>query len=291
LVLIVVFVIGAIAASPFGILFSEEKTTPDTVPVAAAVAQVHDDLNTKLAAIQTADSYDDITVVGTTPDWADILAVFAVKVAGTDSPDAADVVTIDADRIARLKNVFWDMCSVTPHVETTHHPDSDPDDEVDDSWTEKDLTITISAKTASDMVSAYGFTEHQISALDELLLQRDVLLELAGNLAAISAATSKVLKELPEDLPEDREAVIRAACSLVGKVNYFWGGKSHAIGWDSRWGQIYEVTADDSPTTGTYRPYGMDCSGYVGWAVYNALETENGLKAKTRGNAWFPRVF
>ena len=271
LVLLVVIVIGAIAASPFGILFSEENTTPDTLPVSAAVAQVHDDLNNQLAAIQTADSYDDITLVGATPDWADILAVFAVKVAGTDSPDAADVVTIDADRIARLKNVFWDMCSITPHVETTHHPDSDPDDEVDDSWTEKDLTITIAAKTASDMVSAYGFTTHQISALDELLRQRDVLLELAGNLTAISAATSKVLKELPEDLPEDREAVIRVASSLVGKVNYFWGGKSDAIGWDNRWGQLYEVTAADSPTTGTYRPYGMDCSGYVDWAFNNAL--------------------
>ena len=271
LVLLVVIVIGAIAASPFGILFSEENTTPDTLPVSAAVAQVHDDLNNQLAAIQTADSYDDITLVGATPDWADILAVFAVKVAGTDSPDAADVVTIDADRIARLKNVFWDMCSITPHVETTHHPDSDPDDEVDDSWTEKDLTITIAAKTASDMVSAYGVTTHQISALDELLRQRDVLLELAGNLTAISAATSKVLKELPEDLPEDREAVIRVASSLVGKVNYFWGGKSDAIGWDNRWGQLYEVTAADSPTTGTYRPYGMDCSGYVDWAFNNAL--------------------
>lgn len=271
LVLLVVIVIGAIAASPFGILFSEENTTPDTVPVAAAVAQVHDDLNTQLAAIQTADNYDDITLVGAAPDWVDILAVFAVKVAGTDSTDAADVVTIDADRIARLKNVFWDMCSITPHVETTHHPDSDPDDEVDDSWTEKDLTITISAKTASDMVSAYGFTEHQISALDELLLQRDVLLELAGNLTAISAATSKVLKELPEDLPEDREAVIRVASSLIGKVNYFWGGKSNALGWDNRWGQLYEVTAADSPTTGTYRPYGMDCSGYVDWVFNNSL--------------------
>ena len=264
-------VIGAIAASPFGILFSEENATPDTVPVAAAVAHVHDDLNTQLAAIQTVDSYDDVTVVGAAPDWADILAVFAVKVAGTDSPDTADVVTIDADRIARLENVFWDMCAVTPHVETTYHPDSNPDDEVDASWTEKDLTITITAKIAYDMASTYGFTAHQISALDELLLQRDVLLELAGNLTAISAATSKVLKELPEDLPEDREAVIRVASSLVGKVNYFWDGKSNAIGWDNRWGQLYEVTAADSPTTGTYRPYGMDCSGYVDWVFNNAL--------------------
>ena len=271
LVLLVVIVIGTIAASPFGILFSEENATPDTVPVTAAVAQVHDDLNTQLFAIQTADSYDDITVVGAAPDWADVLSVFAVKVAGTGSLDAADVVTIDVDRTTRLKNVFWDMCSVAPHVETTYHPDSNPDDEVDNSWTEKNLTITITAKTASEMAFAYGFTTYQISALDELLLQREVLLELAGNLTAISAATAQVLKELPENLPEDREAVIRVACSLVGKVNYFWGGKSRAIGWDDRWGQIYKVTAANSPTTGTYRPYGMDCSGYVDWVFNNAL--------------------
>ena len=108
--------------------------------------------------------------------------------------------------------------------------------------------------------------------LEELLAQRDVLLELAGNLSAISANTSELLKNLPEDLLADRKAVIKTACSLVGKVNYFWGGKSNAIGWDSRWGQLYEVTADGSPTTGTYRPYGMDCSGYVDWVFNNALE-------------------
>ena len=272
LVLLVVIVIGAIAASPFGILFSEENTTPDTVPVSAAVAQVHYDFNARLEALQTADSYDDITVLGAAPDWADILAVFAVEVAGSDSPDAADVVTIDADRIDRLKAVFWDMCSVSHQVTTTEHPDSDPNDDVDDSWTEKDLTITITAKTASDMKSAYGFTAHQISALDELLLQRDVLLELAGNLAAISADTAKVLRNLPEDLPEEREAVIRTACSLVGKVNYFWGGKSLIIGWDSHWGSLREVTAQGSPTTGTFRPYGLDCSGFVDWVFYNVSD-------------------
>lgn len=57
---------------------------------------------------------------------------------------------------------------------------------------------------------------------------------------------------------------------LVGKVNYFWGGKSLVIGWDSRWGQLTKVTADGSPTTGTYRPFGLDCSGFADWVFYNA---------------------
>ncbi len=32
------------------------------------------------------------------------------------------------------------------------------------------------------------------------------------------------------------------------------------------------VTAQGSPTTGTYRPYGMDCSGYIDWVFHNALD-------------------
>ena len=73
-----------------------------------------------------------------------------------------------------------------------------------------------------------------------------------------------------ENLSPEREAVVRTACSLVGKVNYFWGGKSGAIGWDSRWGTLMQVTAVGSPTTGTYRPYGLDCSGFVDWVFNNA---------------------
>ena len=31
-----------------------------------------------------------------------------------------------------------------------------------------------------------------------------------------------------------------------------------------------QVTAPGSSSTGTYRPYGLDCSGFVDWAFYNA---------------------
>ena len=50
--------------------------------------------------------------------------------------------------------------------------------------------------------------------------------------------------------------------------------KSLVLGWDSRWGTTMQVTAPGSSTTGTYRPYGMDCSGYVDWVFYNATGGE-----------------
>ena len=41
------------------------------------------------------------------------------------------------------------------------------------------------------------------------------------------------------------------------------------IGWDVRWGELRQVTAAGSSTTGAYRPYGLDCSGFVDWVFYN----------------------
>lgn len=263
--LLTVILVAAIVASPFGILFSNESREAGVVPISAAVAQVNYDFNERLETLQTADDYDSISVDGQAADWIEILAVFAVKVAGSDDVDAADVATMDADRIARLKVVFWDMTAITTEVETINHPGSGDRD----GWTERNLYITITAKTAEEMKTAYHFNRNQIAALDELLEQRDLLRELIEDVYSVSGDTAALLRNLPEDLSPEREAVVRAACSLVGKVNYFWGGKSLVIGWDTRWGEVRQVTAAGSSTTGTYRPYGLDCSGFVDWVFYN----------------------
>ena len=262
---LMVILVAAIVASPFGILFSNESREAGVVPISAAVAQINYDFNAELEALQTAENYDSISVTGQPADWVEVLAVFAVKVAGADA-DAADVATMDADRIARLKAVFWDMTTITHRIEIIHHPGSG---EGDDGWTERNLYITITAKTAEEMKTEYHFNRNQIAALDELLEQRDLLRELIEDVYSVSGDSAALLRNLPEDLSPEREAVVRAACSLVGKVNYFWGGKSLVIGWDARWGELRQVTAAGSSTTGTYRPYGLDCSGFVDWVFYN----------------------
>lgn len=80
----------------------------------------------------------------------------------------------------------------------------------------------------------------------------------------------EVWERLPDDLSMERRMVITYALALVDKVDYFWGGKSLVLGWDDRWGEPAEVTAEGSDTTGTEQPYGLDCSGFVDWAFYNA---------------------
>lgn len=80
----------------------------------------------------------------------------------------------------------------------------------------------------------------------------------------------EVWERLPDDLSMERRMVVTYALALVDKVNYFWGGKSLVLGWDDRWGELTEVTAEGSDSTGTEQPYGLDCSGFVDWAFYNA---------------------
>lgn len=98
-----------------------------------------------------AGSYDGVEMSGQSADWRDILAVFAVKIAGAD--DGVDVATLNTDRMIRLRAVYWDMTTITSWVETIDCDDSDPDDDVDDSWTEYILHITVIGQTG--MKAAY----------------------------------------------------------------------------------------------------------------------------------------
>ena len=268
-----VLAVAAVAASPFGILFAGESAGEGSMPVSAAIAQISFRFNEFLEELQTKEVYDEVTLQGDTAPWTEVLAVFAAKVAGADV-DATDVATLDADRIVKLEEVFWDMNVVSNEVESIHHSDSNPDDEIDDSWTERILHITITPKSVEDVSDQYRFSGYQISAMNELLVQETMLQELIGDTIWLTEDTRAVLQRLPEDLPPERRAVIETACSLVGKVNYFWGGKSLELGWDNRWGQVKKVWAVGNSTTGIYRPFGLDCSGFVDWVFYNATDGE-----------------
>ena len=273
IVLVCLLLIAAIAASPFGIFFSGESSSADSVPLSVAIGQISFSFNQTLAELQNDETYDDVTITGSAADWVEVIAVFAVKTAGSDDADATDVVILDADRIDRLEAVFWDMTTISQEVREVEN-DDESDDEDGEKEPKRVLDITITAKSAEEMAAEYDFTEQQLEMLRELLANRAMIQDLIGNLGQITADAEAVLDRLPEDITLEREAVLRNACSLVGKVGYFWGGKSYALGWDSRWGQLLKVTAAGSVTTGTYRPYGLDCSGFVTWVFYNATGGE-----------------
>ena len=263
--LVIVIAVAAVASSPFGLFFAAERSAHGTVSVSEAVAQVNADFTERLEELQT--GYDGVVLHGRQADWPEILAVFACRFAG-DEQNGVDVATMDADRVDRLKAVFWDMTEIASEVETIHHDGGENGED----WTERILHLAVAAKSAEEMSTAYHFTAYQQKALAELLDDPALLDALLYDLDSLQYDAAMVRRALPRNLSKERRAVVERALSLVGKVNYSWGGKSLVFGWDDRWGQLAKVTADGSSTTGTYRPYGLDCSGMVDWVFYNATD-------------------
>lgn len=267
IVLCAVILVGALVSSPMGVLFSDEASD-NGVTLTSAIGQISSEYSAQLRSMRS--GYDSFSIVGHAPKWKNVIAVYACQTAGRD--DGTDVLTLDAEHIERMKAVFWDMTEITSATSTIYHEDTDPEDEIDDSWTERVITITVTAKTAADMESAYNFTQYQSESLAALLAELDEWDLFAIDLDISDATALSVWENLPDDLSPERRIVVQYALSLVGKVTYFWGGKSLVLGTDPRWGQSTQVWAAGSPTTGTYRPYGLDCSGFVDWAFYNASE-------------------
>ena len=263
----IVIVAGAFLASPLGILFADEQQADDTVPLATAIAEIQGEYHAELERLQNGD-FVSVQIVGQAPDWREVVAVFASKTAGAE--DGVDVFTLDEERVELLRQVFWDMCEITTATQTVDVPDSNPDDDVDDSHTGIALTITITAKTAEQMRLIYVFTKYQNDALDILLENLGSMNIPMGSLTISQEDAITLLENLPDDLDTKRKAVVETAVQLVGRVSYFWGGKSLTLGWDDRWGTSMEVIAAGSGSTGTIRPFGLDCSGFVDWTFYNA---------------------
>ena len=282
--LIVVFVIiGAVLAlvsTAFGVFFSAYDDTAGTRRIAEIVAETNSEFYAKVDEIEKEVPHDTVEY-HVMPDggerlfitnWTEVVAVFAAKTAGMGE-DALDVVTMDDVRVELLKDVFWDMNELAYKTEKVKHGGEDAE-------TETILHITLASRGYEEMVDYYDFILYQKQALYELMQPEyaQMLSELVGTFGVSGGSieltpeqVQEMLDNLPEDLSPKRRAVMEAAYSLVGKVNYFWGGKSEVIGWDNRWGMPMKVASAESNTTGMTLPFGLDCSGFVTWVFINAV--------------------
>ncbi|WP_409967224.1 NlpC/P60 family protein [Bengtsoniella intestinalis] len=264
--LLLICVVGIIIVSPLGFFFAEPSAQEETVSPSVAVGTVIQEFSDELEQLQT--GYDTFNFSGSPPAWEDVLAVFCAY--ATTGDDAMTLATIGADQIDLLSTVFWDMTKIETASETISHEATD----TTEAWTESILTLTITPRIPSDMSAYYDFDEEQNTVLAEMMGYGDLLLETTQSLSIGTAEAQEILANLPDNLDPEQQAIIEQALSLVGKVTYFWGGKSLVLGWDDNWGELREVTADGNSTSDMYLPYGLDCSGFVDWVFYIVTDGE-----------------
>ena len=279
-VVVVILLVGMLFASPLGILFAGEDTGTE-IKIPDAVATLNGEFTDEIYCIMEDHPYDELDMqegmeAAMLQNWRNVLAVYAVKVS-TDEEHGLDVMTMDEEKLQLLREIFFDANKLEYEL-TTRIVDG-----------ERITTLHISAqiRDAMQMADEYGFTAQQREMLEELLKPDydDIFLSLIGNYQPDGTPIgpvdiSDIQGTLPDDLDPLRESIVLTAYQLLGKVTYFWGGKSLVLGWDSRWGTPTTVTAPGSGSTGKVLPFGLDCSGFVDWTFYNAT---NGAYLPGRG--------
>ncbi|MCT4563535.1 MAG: C40 family peptidase [Maledivibacter sp.] len=198
-----------------------------------------------------------------------VLSFFSVL---QTTENGEQVAYIDGASKEKLEILFWEMNQIDVVIEEEREEKTVTDANGNTSIitiTIHHKTITINSLTAEEMATRYKFDTDQNQLLKEVLQSSDYILGIDGQMFLINDEIDLIKSYLPVDYHTDRDLIVGKAKSLVGKVSYFWGGKSLATDWDNRWGTPREVTADGSRSTGTVRPFGLDCSGYITWVFAN----------------------
>ena len=277
---LVICLIGLLIVSPFGIFFSvEDSGTGYTMPEAVSV--LNGEFAARIEQIKAENPYDELDMdnagsAAMISNWRDVLAVYAVRTT-TDNASPDEVATLTEEKMEILREIFWDMNTITYWTEIVPGGKDEADTVI--------LHITVTIKTHLQMADEHQFNTEQHRLLEELMQPKyqELFMVLTGSYQDIELSpdeVAKIIENLPADLSENRKQVVLTAYQLLGKVHYFWGGKSLIIGWDSRWGTPTTVTAPGSGSTGKVLPFGLDCSGFVDWTFYNAT---NGAYLPGRG--------
>lgn len=174
-------------------------------------------------------------------NWQDILAVYVYQ----KSAQREKEFTLDSSAKKELAEIFAQM---NPLIRDENNPSH--------------------VSYGNYHINTY-IKENNIPQEERAVLKKYVETDCKLLCAIVTDAKGFIRQSVGDDVSEERVNVIAAAYSLVGEVGYFWGGKSTVIGEDPSWGNAEKVSAEGSPSTGTVRAYGLDCSGFVTWSVIN----------------------
>ena len=206
LIIVVICFIGLIVGSCFGIFFSNESGTEGR-PLSQVVSELNTEFQSSITDIQSRTTYDDFEITSndgvTAINWEDVLSVFSVKT--TTGDNAQNVACLTDDKVAILRDIMWDMNSISQASKTeTKTVSVRKDDGTTEtrSVTRTVLTVTITHKSYLDMIGAYSFNSQQQEQLK--LLKDDEYATLWGELlGGYSHGTGEIRNGNSSRTPKD----------------------------------------------------------------------------------------
>ena len=174
-VIILICLIGLLCSSIFGIFFSSEKTSSNSVTMSSVISECNQEFADKLQSIQDQNPHDDYVLDGSMASWKDMLLVYTIKV--SNGVNEQEVMTIDDNKKKILKQVFWDMNSLSSEVKTENVTEQGINtDEMPKEVSKRVLHIKITSKNAEQMKSDYHFSPAQLKQYNELSNEKYAML-------------------------------------------------------------------------------------------------------------------
>ena len=246
---------------PSGWIESGQKYVRGNLPLAGIVKELETQLANEITHLKGVfDIPNAARAKYSNDNLCEIIAVYAVLSGQTnDFPYGVKIQTTDDQHT--FAGIYWDMVKLGCRESAGR---DDPQ-----------YTIEVIKLSAEDIADQYELSEGQRETIAKLTgTSERAKIDIIRNEGILTTISTEEYKRIQERIPAGssgfRRAVLIAALSIEGKVKYFWGGKSYHVGWDQRWGEMRTVAADGSKTTGSARPMGLDCSGFVNWAFINA---------------------
>ena len=223
-IIIVICLIALIVGSCFGIFFSgEDSGTGQSMQT--AVQEINTEYDNKLLEIRNGNTYDVLEMSGSRAVWKEVLSVYSVKV-NTDPDNPQEVATMDDSKKQLLKDIFWEMNSISSRTESKSETViTETDDgngnivQTETTVTRTYLYITVSHKTVDEMAAQYGFNQEQKDYLTELLQDKN------------NSLWSSVLY----GITASDDQIVTVALSQIGNVGgepfWSWYGFSSRVEW------------------------------------------------------------
>lgn len=246
---VILCVVGLIAGSFFGIFFSNAEAG-DAMTLQQVVREINQEYQDELDHIKTSVAHDVLEMSGSRAVWPEVLSVYSVKTT-TDPEHSQEVATMTEDKKRLLEDIFWEMNQIDHRTESKTETEVVETDDGNGNILEEEVSvtniylyITVSHKTAEEMVQTYHFDQEQREMVEELLADENA-----------SMWTSVLYGIGGSD-----EQIVAVALSQVGNVGgepyWSWYGFSSHVEW---------------------------CACFVSWCANECGYIENGIIPKFAG--------
>jgi hypothetical protein len=157
LIIVIIVLVALIVGSVFAIFIPNED---DAITIYDVKAELEREYREKQTELIEGQQYDVISYEGCLAEWNEIIAVYAVKL-NLDREAPQEVATFDENKAEVLKEIFWDMHSISSRTERKAIQGASREVTV--------LVISTATKSLEQISQEYQFNEQQRGMIDELL--------------------------------------------------------------------------------------------------------------------------